>query len=258
MASNTFEPRKCSNQEIWWFDCRTLRRSAPERKPVISSGSAHSVLIPPPLTPTSTLPQPLGPLFCGEARHGSAGVIKKKKKRNSELVLMRSKAVIRRGASLTQRHSSWPSACRDAALRQLLGDFHPRVCFTLKRHMCSLFGGARLAWAHNQPDENGSLRQQSGAKLCSGPVFRLKQKDRNDGKHAIRSKTFIKETVDLGGKICPSASWSDGNPLLSSCEMLELKVLHWVRKSRKQERELTSWVCCCDRWIFKCVFQDIT
>lgn len=102
----------------------------------------------------------------------------------------------------------------DAALRQLLGDFHPRVWFTLKRHMWSLFGEVRLAWTHNQPDENGFLRQQTLAKLCSGPAFRFKQKDYNDRKHMIWFKTFIKEVKwwILEG-ICTSARRSDLNLL---------------------------------------------
>lgn len=86
--------------------------------------------------------------------------------------------------------------------------------------MWSLFWEVRLAWTHNQPDENGILRQQIWANLCSGPVFRFKQEDCKDRKYMIWFKTFIKEVERwILERICVSASWSDVN-LLPSLWML--------------------------------------
>lgn len=66
------------NQEISWFDCRGCWGIAPSKENLWLAAGAHvsrSVLISPP----SALPQPLGPLFCGGAHHGSAGVMQRKK-----------------------------------------------------------------------------------------------------------------------------------------------------------------------------------
>lgn len=88
------------NQEISWFDCRGCWGIAPSKENLWLAAGAHvsrSVLISPP----SALPQPLGPLFCGGAHHGSAGVMQK---RNSQWSLMRSNPLIIPAASL-QPHS---------------------------------------------------------------------------------------------------------------------------------------------------------
>lgn len=83
--------------------------------------------------------------------------------------------------------------------------------------MWSLFWEVRLAWTHNQPDENGILRQQIWANLCSRPVFHFKQEDCNVRKYMIWFKTFIKEVERwISERICVSASWSDVNLLPSS------------------------------------------